>query len=149
MESAIKATQMARERGRKERDSWALKEISISLFEQSLVKWSSVLKNMCKKCDLVMRDLFSIVTFEALQILHLKVSNLLKNCLSLYLSSRNVCSHPVGISGKQIRLSSLKTPFPRACSGFLVHSKEKCALQGVYVGFARRGNTAQLNGFFL
>lgn len=93
-------------------------------------------------------DLYSIFTFEPLHKFHLGVSRLLKNCLIQYLSSEKMYSHPDGPSGKQKRVSLLKTPLFRACNSILAQIEEKYALPGLHVNFAKREKSAQLNGLF-
>lgn len=103
---------------------------------------------MWGETGLIMGNIYSVFTSEALQNLLLKVSNPFRNCLVAYLSSENVCSHPTGPSEKQKRLSLRKLSLLKARASILAYIEEKHAPPGFHVSFAEREEAAQLEGLF-
>lgn len=86
-----------------------LKEISSFSSEQFLVNWPSFLEDMIGETGIVMGDFYSVFTSTPLHNLLPEGSKLFKKCFIQYFSSGDVYSHPAEPSGKQKRLTLLKT----------------------------------------
>lgn len=100
-------------------------EIDLLLSAQSLAEYTSFLKRMFGCEGVVMEDLYSIFTLQALRNPHLRVRKHTKTCLVLCLFSSKMCSSSGSPSGKQLTLSSMRLPLLRACKDVLAHDAER------------------------
>lgn len=91
----------------------------------------------------MMRNLYSVSTFDSFQNLQLETSILLKTYLVQYLLCDDVHSHPLEPDGKQRKLSMLKMSLLKACNGFSALFEEDYALPGFFLNFSKKEKTAQ------
>lgn len=94
----------------------------------------------------MVEDLHSILTSGSLHNLHLGVLRLLKTYSTQYFSSKKTFRYLGGPPGKEKRLSLVRLPLFKACTGKLACTDEKYPIPGFHVKLGRKGHTAQLNG---
>lgn len=73
-----------------------LDEITRLRLQHSLAEWTSFLGDWGGDDGLVMKDLYSVLSFDPLRNLHVEVSKLLKSRLMEYSSSDDLYSSPLG-----------------------------------------------------
>ena len=93
----------------------------------------------------MLSDVYSIVTFESLQSLHLGISKLLKSCFLEYLQSNEVKTFPNGSRRQQKLLSSQRTNVLKACNAILSAIERTYPSTGLHVDFSKKEKTAHLN----
>lgn len=133
-----------------ERRADTKKEKMGKLKERSLGEYKSFLEVIYEKySSFIVRDIYSIYTFECLHNLLLGISPLLKICLFKYLSSDfEVDTFKYGDTVR-MKISSLKENLLRAGNSILSNIDEKYPMNGKRVDFSRQEYRTGINGLFL
>lgn len=109
------------------------------LSQHSWGEWALFLRELSGDNDLVMENMYLVLTFETSYNVHLEVYRLLKGCLIQRLSCNGVCvQSPDWASRKAKKRSFLKMPLLKACNEILAHAEGRTVLSGLHVSFARK-----------
>lgn len=146
VQSLEEMARMVSSRDQRQGRGQELPEITRLLSQRSLAEWPSFLEKLSDEDDPVMKDLYSICSFEALQHLHLRVLRLSESCLTKEFACDDVYSHSPWPAGKRRKLSLRKMSQLKACNRKPVQIEQEYALRESNVSSAMKEDNAQKSG---
>lgn len=124
-----------------------MNQTSCIILHTSLAHWASFLESVSAGPRIILRDVYSNVTFELLKNIQLGISKQLMNCMVTYLSSEEILYNPHKPESEWRNLFLLRTELFQAIHTILSNIKTKYGEPRLHDDFSSK-SSSELNDIF-